>query len=147
MLAAVDPGTEKFGWVLCTDDGDLILSGVCLIGDIELWAGAILSGDSGYLEKSALEKDILTDMISIPEFIIVGSGTGSRECVSRLKKTGLKVRLVPESYSSIRGRELYWDIHPPGGIRKLLPRSMLVPPRSVDDLAAWSLVLHFLENS
>lgn len=147
MLAAVDPGTEKFGWILCTDEGELVLSGVSPIGDIEPWARALFSGDLAYLEGSALEKGTLPGIMTTPEFVIVGSGTGSWLCIERLKKAGLKVHVVPESYSSIMGRELYWNIHPPAGFRKLLPRSLLVPPRSVDDLAAWSLVLRFLECS
>ncbi|NMD17314.1 MAG: endonuclease, partial [Synergistaceae bacterium] len=28
MLIAVDPGTDKFGWAVTTDSGDLLLSGV-----------------------------------------------------------------------------------------------------------------------
>ncbi len=141
MLIALDPGTDKFGWAVTTDSGDLLLSGVSALGELEAWAAAVLEGDFTYLDESAIERSDAEDSRTFPGFVIVGSGTGSAACVKRLVSAGLRVEQVPEEYSSERGRAIYWQIHPPRGLQRLIPRGLLVPPRSVDDLAAWSLVL------
>lgn len=141
MLIAVDPGTDKFGWAVTTDSGDLLLSGVSALGELEAWAAAVLVGDFTFLRERAIERFNAEDSNVFPGFVIVGSGTGSVACVKRLVSAGLRVEQVTEEYSSERGRALYWLVHPPKGLRRLIPRGLLVPPRSVDDLAAWSLVL------
>ncbi len=144
MLIAMDPGTEKFGWAVSSDTGDLFLSGVLPIGEIDEWAKAILRGDMGFLEERAVERSAARNGRSFPDFVIAGSGTGSAMCIRRLVSSGLRVEKVPESFSTLRGRDLYWRIHPPMGFRKLVPKGLLVPPRDVDDLAAWSLILEFI---
>ncbi|HCP07094.1 MAG: Uncharacterized protein XE01_0826 [Synergistales bacterium 58_81] len=144
MLIAMDPGTEKFGWAVSGDAGDLILSGVSPIGDIDEWTKAVLRGDTGFLEERAVERSAVPYSFSFPGFVIAGSGTGSSECIGRLVSSGLRVEKVPESFSTLRGRDLYWRIHPPRGFRRLVPKGLLIPPRDVDDLAAWSLILDYI---
>jgi len=56
MLIAVDPGTDKFGWAVTTDSGDLLLSGVSVLGDLEAWAAAVLEGDFPFLVERAIER-------------------------------------------------------------------------------------------
>ncbi|MDO9509266.1 MAG: endonuclease [Thermovirgaceae bacterium] len=143
MLVAVDPGTEKFGWAICEDSGELVLSGVSIVSDLENWARALVAADLGTLEPMAIENSGKVKDEDPPDFVLVGSGTGSRSVIERLKASGLSVIEVPEQYSSIRGRELFWKIHPPKGLWRLFPKTLLVPNRSVDDLAAWSLVLDY----
>ncbi|HOG14747.1 MAG TPA: endonuclease [Synergistales bacterium] len=144
MLIALDPGTDKFGWAVTTDSGDLLLSGVSALGDLEAWAAAVLGGDFPFLREKALERSGAEDSRVFPGFVIVGSGTGSAPCVKRLVSAGLRVEKVSEEFSTERGRELYWLIHPPRGLRRLLPKGLLVPPRTIDDLAALSLILQYL---
>ncbi len=144
MLIALDPGTDKFGWAVTTDSGDLLLSGVSALGDLEAWAAAVLGGDFPFLREKALERSGAEDSRVFPGFVIVGSGTGSAGCIKKLVSSGLRVEKVSEEFSTERGRELYWLIHPPRGLRRLLPKGLLVPPRTIDDLAAWSLILQYL---
>lgn len=146
MIAAVDPGTGKFGWVICDDSGDLLLSGVSAITDLENWAGKVFTGEIAALEQMAVENSGKIPLEDPPAFVLVGSGTGSRPVIERLKASGLSVKLMSEQYSTIRGRDLFWKIHPPKGLWRLFPRSLLVPRRSVDDLAAWSLVMDFVSD-
>ncbi|HOI81698.1 MAG: endonuclease [Thermovirgaceae bacterium] len=144
MLIAMDPGTEKFGWAVSSDTGDLLLSGVLPIDEIDEWAKAVLRGDTSFLEERAVERSAARPDRSFPGFVIAGSGTGSAKCIRRLASSGLRVEKVPESFSTLRGRDLYWRIHPPRGFHRLVPKGLLVPPRDVDDLAAWSLILEFI---
>lgn len=144
MIAAIDPGTGKFGWVLCENTGALLLSGVSPIDDLGEWASIVGKGDLKALEPRAAEKSGKEHGGDPPDLVLVGTGTGSGPVIELLRASGLPVKIVPEQYSSIRGRELFWKIHPPGGLWKLFPKTLLVPNRSVDDLAAWSLLLDFV---
>ena len=144
MIAAVDPGTGKFGWVICEDSGELVLSGVSAVNDLEKWARALLAPDIGVLETMAIENSGKSCFERLPAFVLVGSGTGSRSIIERLEVSGLSVKVMPERYSTIRGRALFWKIHPPKGFWRLFPRSLLVPHRNIDDLAAWSLAMDFV---
>lgn len=71
--------------------------------------------------------------------ISIGDGTSSREIVGLLGD-GVKYELVDEKNSTLEGRRRYWRLHPPRGLWRLLPTSLRVPPRDIDDLAAWALV-------
>ena len=146
MIAAVDPGTGKFVCVICDDSGDLLLSGVSSIADLEIWAGKVFAGEIAALEPMAVENCGKIPLEEPPAFVLVGSGTGSRSVIDRLRASGLSVKLISEQYSTIRGRDLFWKIHPPKGFWRLFPRSLLVPHRSVDDLAAWSMVMDFISD-
>lgn len=141
MLAAVDPGTDKFGWAICDDNGGLLISGISSLSDLEDWASELLGSEFYMLAERASEKFGMPAVSSVPEFVLVGTGTGSRPLIERLMVSGLKVKTVREEFSSIRGRELFWKIHPPGRLLRFLPLTLLVPGRSIDDLAAWSLIL------
>ncbi|MDY0179577.1 MAG: endonuclease [Synergistaceae bacterium] len=114
------------------------------IDEIDEWAKAVLRGDTSFLEERAVERSAARPDRSFPGFVIAGSGTGSAKCIRRLASSGLRVEKVPESFSTLRGRDLYWRIHPPRGFHRLVPKGLLVPPRDVDDLAAWSLILEFI---
>jgi hypothetical protein len=144
VIAAVDPGKEKFGWVICDDEGELILSGVSPVGEVGRWAGALSVGDREYLENIALEKKGSFQTGNRPFLLLAGSGTGSGDVIERLRRAGLEVLTVPEENTTLRGRALFWKIHPPRGLARLLPRSLTVPWRSAADMAAWCLVLEHL---
>jgi len=143
MIAAVDPGREKFGWVICDDMGALLVSGISPVAGIESWGRALLEGDIETLELAAIEKRGNTGNQKTPEVLLAGSGTGSRPLIDKLTEMGLPVIPVNEKNSTLRGRELFWEIHPPKGLWRLFPTSLLVPGRNIDDLAAWSLVLDY----
>jgi len=144
MIAAVDPGREKFGWVICDDTGELIISGVSPVEEVERWALALSSADHEYLESIALETRGALQRGERPFPVLAGSGTGSGHVIEMMKRAGLEVLTVPEENTTLGGRALFWKIHPPRGLARLLPRSLAVPWRSADDMAAWCLVLEHL---
>lgn len=78
--------------------------------------------------------------------VLLGEGTGSSPIRVLLEGSGFSPEGVDESYSTLKGRELYWTLHPPRGFRKLIPLSLQVPPRDVDDLAAWAMILSVLPS-
>ncbi|MDD4160146.1 MAG: endonuclease [Synergistaceae bacterium] len=73
------------------------------------------------------------------EKICLGNGTSSEEISSRLEGT-CDLEITDEYGTTLKGREMYWKLHPPKGFWKLVPRSLRTPPRDIDDLAAWMII-------
>lgn len=72
--------------------------------------------------------------------ILIGDSTGSSDVAKELSRRGFEFLLVDERYSTLEARGLYFLLHPPKGLLRLVPKGLLVPPRDVDDLAAWALL-------
>lgn len=47
-----------------------------------------------------------------------------------------EIATVDERGSTAAARARYWEMHPPDGWRRFLPRGLLVPPCAIDDVAA-----------
>jgi len=76
--------------------------------------------------------------------VLLGDGTGSRELAAALRGRGLCPELVDETGTSEMARLLYWRRHPPRGVGRLVPLGMRVPPRPIDDFAAYAIALRVL---
>jgi RNase H-fold protein (predicted Holliday junction resolvase) len=72
--------------------------------------------------------------------VFLGDSTGSYEVAEELSSRGIGFLLVDEKGSTLEARRLYFKLHPPKGLLRLVPKGLLVPPRDVDDLAAWALL-------
>jgi hypothetical protein len=144
MLAGIDPGREKFGWAMVESDGRLLLSGIAPRGDFNTWLEAATAGTTGGFAEWVRERYFFELQLPPCEKILLGSGTGMKEMAEKIRLKNEPFETVPEAYSTLRARKLYWILHPPRGLVRLLPLSFRVPPRPVDDLAAWRLVLDYL---
>lgn len=120
-VVAVDPGTEKCGVARVSLDDT---------------SGALVE-TSKVIQNEDVEGEIAS-MIEGADAIVVGDGTGSRQIVRRLEAAfpGTGILVVGEAYTSERARQRYWEVHPPSGWRRFVPRGMLVPPNAYDDIAA-----------
>jgi RNase H-fold protein (predicted Holliday junction resolvase) len=58
----------------------------------------------------------------------------------------LQIVLVDERYSTLEARDRYWQMYPPKGLSRLLPRSLRTPPRPWDDIVAILLIERYLER-
>lgn len=78
--------------------------------------------------------------------LVLGDSTSSRHVRQLIAQALPDVTSVPvtEKASTLEGRELYWQDHPPRGLQRLLPPGMRVPPRPVDDYAALVLAHRYL---
>jgi hypothetical protein len=65
----------------------------------------------------------------------------------QLCRLNAKIVLVDEKRTTLEARERYWILHRPALWQSCLPRRLRIPPRAVDDLAAWAIALRSLENS
>ena len=48
--------------------------------------------------------------------------------------------MVPEAGTTLAARQRYWELEPPRGWRRLLPKGLRVPPRDIDDVVAQLLL-------
>ncbi|WGV28278.1 pre-16S rRNA-processing nuclease YqgF [Halotia branconii] len=58
----------------------------------------------------------------------------------------LNIILVNERYSTLEARDRYWQMYPPQGLTKLLPKGMRQPPRPIDDIVAILLIERYLNR-
>ena len=141
VLAGVDPGREKFGWVLSKEDGTLLLGGIAPISALPVFLDALRTRRWESLEPWHTEgcaENVPNEAVRV---LFLGNGTGSEKMEKLLSEGAFSLRVVEERYSTLDARRLYWELHPPRGMRRLLPLSLQVPPRPLDDLAAWSTLL------
>lgn len=133
-VLAIDPGSSKCGMALVHRDTD---------GKLDvLWRAVVPVGDTA-------------DKIGEAQcargfgFVIVGSGTRSRDLVAEIKAKypGMGVLVVDERDTTMQARERYWEFHRRRGWRRLFPSTMLTPPEPVDDFVALILAERVLEHA
>jgi RNase H-fold protein (predicted Holliday junction resolvase) len=125
LILAIDPGREKCGLALVDGRSHLRLRAVVPTGSVAArvaeWCAA-----------------------HAPDHILLGAGTGSSPLRATLVARAIPVEIVPERDTTLRARALYFADHPPRGLRRLLPRSLLTPPIPIDDYAACAIALAWL---
>jgi RNase H-fold protein (predicted Holliday junction resolvase) len=81
------------------------------------------------------------------ELVAIGDQTSAKAWFEQLAGNlpdRVRVVLVDERYSSLEARERYWQMYPPTGLARLIPKGMRVPPRPVDDIVAIVLIERYL---
>lgn len=147
MILAIDPGRAKCGWALGDSSGELYGSGMFPASEAAVFLKAALSGSLEAIIPFALEsRRDCPPVFSIDE-MLVGNGTAKEHILSAARSLSIEPKTIPERGTTLIGRELYWRKHPPRGLRKLIPRGLRVPPRDIDDFAAWAILLKYLEYS
>ncbi len=97
-----------------------------------LWSAVIAAEDLGRVA------------VPVGARIVLGDGTGSRALAAALRALGLHAEPVDERGTSEHARVLYWRRHPPRGVARLVPVGLRVPPRPIDDYAAYAIALRAL---
>lgn len=124
--AGLDPGRSKCGLVRSDQDGLEILSAGVLEPEI-CWR--------------QLEQWCQQGLIAA---VVLGNGTGSSHWQQQLARLRLPVVLVDEAGTTLAARQRYWQLEPPRGWQRLLPKGMRLPPRDVDDVVAQLLLERYL---
>ncbi|ADI15582.1 hypothetical protein [Truepera radiovictrix] len=119
MIVALDPG-RNIGVAFVNPLGRLVYRTIITLGDLE------------------------TLLIPAGTTVVVGDGTGSEAVQRVLRARALSFALVDETGTSLEARALYFRDHPPRGVWRLLPKGLRVPPRLIDDYAAYALALRYL---
>lgn len=135
VVCGIDPGRDKFGIALCGDA--LVFSAVVPIGALDDAVRCVADGSfarvAGWTAEGTAPSEVRVSRV------FLGSGTGRGAYERALADAKVKFEIVDERGTTLEARGLYWRLHPPRGISALLPISLRVPPRSIDDLAAWAI--------
>ena len=151
MILGIDPGKNKTGWALVCSTGELILSGMFCVCELNAFLKVFEYPVENWEERlffCTYEKQPVELETRVPalDYVALGNGTGSREVAFQLGQSGLKTVLVDEKGTTLVARKLYWRIHRPAFWQMCLPYSLRVPPRVLDDLAAWAIALRSIER-
>ncbi len=142
MIAGIDPGRWKTGFALA--DGERLLFSAIIPSNKKATLFAAISvGDWKSLAEWGEEGDADELRQIPPEAVCVGGGTSSGEFCAALP---FSYEIVEEYGTTIEARKIYWRLHPPHGIARLIPLSLRTPPRNVDDLAAYAILLRWVND-
>jgi RNase H-fold protein (predicted Holliday junction resolvase) len=121
---AVDPGRDKCGVAVC-EPGRVIAHRVIRLVDLAGVAGEWVTAYA-------------------VDLVIVGNSTGAGDARARLAHLHVPVDLADERGTTLEARHRYFTDHPPRGWRRIVPRSLQVPPEPYDDYAAILIAESFL---
>ena len=79
--------------------------------------------------------------------LVLGNGTGSKLVQKVLQKRNLKFILIDETSTTLEARRLYFNDNPPKGFYCFLPKGLRLPPKYLDDYAAYAIALNYLKTS
>ncbi len=137
MFLGIDPGRQKFGWALAEESGTFCASGIVPADSLETFAQAVVEMPE-QLAQWRIEGEIPLGIRIRKAYC--GDGTGHAVYLETLLAWRLDVELVRETNTTLEARDLYWKMHRPRGLRRLLPLSLQTPPRCIDDLAAYCIL-------
>lgn len=125
-VLGVDPGTRKVGYAVtqgaqapALEQGILPLEGL---------AAAL---------RAIAQRHGVSD-------VALGRGTNAKALLEQLAALDLPVHLIDEADTTYRARAVYFADHPPRGWRRLVPISLQLPPRPIDDYAALLIARRYL---
>ncbi|AFZ53661.1 pre-16S rRNA-processing nuclease YqgF [Cyanobacterium aponinum UTEX 3222] len=130
IFLGFDPGRDKCGLAIVTIDKQI------------LWHEVIKSEDAIASIQQLWSK-------YQPNKLIIGNLTTSQEWKQKIiDKLNLSsaIEFVDEKNSTLEARGLYWQMYPPKGLGRLIPQSLKVPPRPIDDLVAILLVERYIDK-
>lgn len=145
VTVGLDPGRDKVGWAFVGEGRELLMSGIFPAEERALFWLALraLAGDADALAPWTLEALSPRGGASSIAAFVVGDGTCGGELAVSLKEQdfGCPILRADERGTTLEARTLYWRLHGPSWWQRLLPRTLWVPPRPLDDLAAWAIAM------
>lgn len=145
LILGLDPGRDKWGFAAMTMGGELLFSGILPAAERESFLAVLERGVCGpedffpWLRERRGEGGVLA-------LVALGDGTGSGPLMEALLgRVPCLVRRVDERGTTLEARQLYWRLHRPRWWQMPLPRAMRLPPRPLDDLAAWAIAMRGAE--
>lgn len=130
MILGFDPGQDKCG---------LAVMGL----NRQLHYHQIVPAAEALAAIQALQRQFSISLL------VLGDQTTAKGWQQQLNQeltTPLPIVLVDERYSSLEARDRYWQMYPPTGLTKLLPRGLRQPPRPLDDIVAILLIERHLNQ-
>ena len=81
------------------------------------------------------------------DLIVMGDRTTAKIWFQQLQSQlspQIPIAMVDENNSTLEARDRYWQMYPPRGLARLIPQTMRLPPRPVDDIVAILLIERYL---
>ena len=130
MILGFDPGRDKCGLAVMDKQQQL------------LYHQVVLSPNALAIMQSLCQQFVV-------ETIVMGDQTTSKSWKQKIEQLNLSlpIFLVDERYSSLEARDRYWQMYPPKGLDRLIPKGLREPPRPIDDLVAILLIERYLAKS
>ena len=117
-VLAIDPGKSKCGLVLADNVKRKVME--ALVVESTLLVNFVFE-----LQKEYSELDVL-----------IGNGTTSDSFIKQFSFLNKKVSIVDEKNTTLRARERYFEIFPAKGIKRLLPKEILIIDLNLDAISA-----------
>lgn len=128
-ILGLDPGRDKCGVAVMNSQQEVLFHEV-------IDSAKTISGIERLIEKYALD------------LIVIGDGTTSRTWQQKIESnlSTISVTTVNETNSTLEARDRYWIMYPPQGLQRLIPQSLRIPPRPVDDIVAILLIERYFNQ-
>ena len=97
-------------------------------------------------EKAIATMQQLCQQFAI-ELVVMGDRTTAKSWRKQIESnlsTSIVIAMVDENNSTLEARDRYWEMYPPQGFKRLIPKGMRLPPRPVDDIVAILLIERYL---
>ena len=129
MILGFDPGRDKCGIAVADEDRMVYYHQV------------IESSQAIAVIKQLVPKYSLN-------LIVMGNLTTAKTWHEKLVSNfaHIPIIMVDENNSTLEARDRYWQIYPPQGFKKLIPQTMRIPPRPIDDIVAILLIERYLQR-
>jgi len=107
-----------------------------------------------YYHQVVLAKEAIATIETLQQkypisLMVMGDQTTAKQWKQQLYQeltAALNIILVDERYTTLEARDRYWQMYPPKGLTKLLPKGMRQPPRPIDDIVAILLIERYLNR-
>ena len=131
MILAIDPGSEKTGTAVVSEDGSLVTKAIVPTPELG---------------------DYLSRVYETHPFshIVMGDGTNHKKLQPLVEQwiardhQDITFSLTDEKFTTVEGRKLYFKYTPRRGWRRFVPLSFQYPPEPVDDFVAWIIGRRYL---
>lgn len=84
------------------------------------------------------------------EVMVMGDQTSSKQWRQQLEQQLVDsppIVMVDERYSTLQARDRYWEMYPPQGLGRLVPRQLRTIDRPIDDIVALLLIERYLSGT
>ena len=115
---AIDPGKYKCGFVIADFEMKKVEKAIIVKSDM----------------LAKIVKDFRKKESTLK--VVIGNGTTSKEHVKNLNFLGNNLKIVEERNSTLIAKERYFEIFPIKGLRKLIPREILLRNILLDAISA-----------
>jgi RNase H-fold protein (predicted Holliday junction resolvase) len=81
--------------------------------------------------------------------LVMGDQTTAKDWKQKLSTDlaePIRIILIDERYSTLEARDRYWQMYPPKGLTRLIPRGIRTVSRPIDDIVAILLIERYLER-